>query len=261
MHAPLMSPLQYPPMPHQMCNSELNAWTDTPLGRALIEEEQRQIEPLLSKLYGPTAIQLGIAGFCGFIQASSSVHQIVAVEHPIHRELPGVALNAAPEAMPFDARSANVMLLPHVLEFSADPHQVLREASRVLVPEGHLVLIGFNPFSLWGGRRTLGRLWDEAPPWSARFYTLARVKEWLSVLGFDVVSGTAACYLPPMKSTRVRDKLLFMRKAGARWWPMCAAVYILVARKREIGMTLISPRWRRTRRLAPGLVGRVSRHG
>ena len=244
---------------------ELQNWTETALGQSLIRDEAQQLAVLLNKLYGPMGIQLGALGFRTFMQHSSTVHHVFAIDEPsqaneINPETV-VACNA--EAMPFDAKSVSVLLLPHVLEFSPDPHQVLRESARALVPEGHLVLMGFNPFSLWGLRRFLGRLTDspESVPWGGRFFTLARVKDWISVLGFEVVSGSSAYYLPPIKSEAIRSKLQFWQKAGARWWPICAAVYILVARKREIGMTPIVPRWKKKKRLAPGLAEPVTRNG
>src|SRR3546814_7072469 len=36
-----------------------------------------------------------------------------------------------------------------------DPPEVLREAERVLVPDGRLVISGFNPWSLWGARNRM----------------------------------------------------------------------------------------------------------
>ena len=81
------------------------------------------------------------------------------------------------------------------------------------------------------------------------------------MLGFEVVAGSSAYYLPPVHSSAVREKLKFLHSAGARWWPVCAAAFILVARKREIGLTPLAPRWRHKRRLAPGLVEPVTRNG
>lgn len=244
---------------------ELHRWTETALGQSLIQEEERQLKQALAKLYGPIAIQLGALGFCTFMQSSSAVHHIFSVDHkiPEDRPLPGTVLHAVAEAMPLDAKSVSVLLLPHVLEFSHDPHQVLREAERILVPEGHLVLACFNPFSLWGIRRVFGGLFDKSQiaPWCGRFYRLARVKEWVSVLGFEIISGSTAYYLPPLKSSRLRSKLSFLQKAGPRWWPMWSAIFILVARKREFGMTPIMPRWRTKQRLAPGLAEPVTKNG
>ena len=58
--------------------------------------------------------------------------------------------------LPIATQSIDLVLLPHVLEFAEEPHAVLREVDRVMMPEGRLVIVGFNPWSLWGMRSALG---------------------------------------------------------------------------------------------------------
>jgi hypothetical protein len=79
------------------------------------------------------------------------------------------------------------------------------------------------------------------------------VKDWLHLLDFEPVAGTMVYYRPPMKSTAAQKHLAFLEQAGNRWWPMLAGVYVIVVRKRELGLTGILPS-RRRRGLAPGLV-------
>lgn len=243
---------------------ELYQWAAGDLGRSLISEEARCLSNLLANLYGPIAVQCGNSGFDQFLDSSAAVHHFLA-PLPMGPEVlsPEGIVRCVPEAMPFDTRSVSVLLLPHVLEFSPDPHQVLREASRVLAPEGHLVLVGFNPYSLWGVRRLAGKVLRrlELAPWCGRFISLSRVKDWVSVLGFEASSGRSAYYLPPIKSPALRSRLDFLQKAGDRWWPMLAATFILIARKRELGVTPIVPSWKKRKRLAPGLAEPVTRNG
>ena len=244
---------------------ELNEWTGTTLGQALIRQECEQLDLLLAKLYGPIAIQYGAPDFSQFLQSSNAIRRIHSLNDKNSQEptLSRVLLYSLPSAMPYDAKSVNLLILPHVLEFSTDPHQILREAERVLVPEGHLVLVCFNPNSLWGIRRSINRIVKrESPaPWHGRFFGLSRVKDWLSVLGFEVVSGSSVCFVPPVKSSNIRARLAFLDKAGARWWPMWAAVFILVVRKREMGLTPLVVGWSRRKRIAPGLAEPVTRNG
>lgn len=244
---------------------ELHEWSGTTLGQALIQQEREQLDAMLAKLYGPIAIQYGAPGFSQFLQSTNAIRRIHSMNgrNSGERDLSGSLLYSLPSAMPFDAKSVNLLVLPHVLEFSADPHQVLREAERVLVPEGHLVLICFNPTSLWGIHRSIARIIKkESPaPWRGQFFGLSRVKEWLSVLGFEVISGSSVCFVPPVKSTNVRARLEFLDKAGARWWPMWAAVFILVVRKTEIGHTPLVVGWTRRKRIAPGLAEPATRNG
>ena len=143
--------------------------------------------------------------------------------------------------------SIDLVLLPHVLEFSANPHQILREVARVLMPEGHVVIAGFNPWSLWGVRRMFGR--GSGYPWNGRFIHLPRIKDWLALLGLEIVAGRMGCYAPPCAQQQWLDRFGFMESAGDRWWPIAGGVYFLQAVKRVRGMRLIMPRWKD--RLAP----------
>ena len=152
--------------------------------------------------------------------------------------------------------------MPHILEFTEDPHQVLREVERVLVPEGHVVITGFNPVSLWGVRQYLTRL-GAAPylPREGRFLTLPRIKDWLKLLSFDVERGRFGCYAPSVRQERWLARWQFMEKAGDRWWPFLGAIYMLTAVKRVRGMRLIGAVWKGkeepARRLAPAATTRT----
>ncbi len=165
-------------------------------------------------------------------------------------DLPGTtAVRAAatvagvPEALPFDTRSLDLVLLPHTLEFCTDPHQVLREVERVLTPEGYAVILGFNPFSLWGMWRLFARR-RECIPWCGRFLQLLRIKDWLKLLDFELTRGHMLYYRPPLRNQAIMDRLFFLDKVGDRWWPMAGAVYLLVARKHVAGMIPLRPVWK-----------------
>ncbi len=150
---------------------------------------------------------------------------------------------AEPFALPFATSSIDLVLLPHVLEFSRHPHQVLREVERVLVPEGNVIITGFNPFSLFGLRRALARNKGDCP-WQGHYFSAMRIKDWLTLLGFETQSGGFGCYAPPVSSDKWLERWRFMDGAGVRWWPICGGVYILQGVKRVQGMRLIMPKWR-----------------
>ena len=150
---------------------------------------------------------------------------------------------------------SNAVLLPHVLEFSENPHQTLREAERVLVPEGHIMISGFNPISTWGLKRlAAGR---EGYPWDGNFLPLLRIKDWLALLGFELTATRMACYAPPCRNPAWLGRFRGLDKAGDRWWPMMGGIYFIVAKKRVLGMRLIRPNWQATK-LKPRLVATPS---
>jgi SAM-dependent methyltransferase len=142
-------------------------------------------------------------------------------------------------ALPVASQSVDLALLPHALEFAADPHAVLREVERILIPEGQAIITGFNPFSLFGAKRRLSAWFDSAPayPWNGRYLSVLRLRDWLKLLGFEVDRGAFGCYAPPVGHAVARIPPLEL--AGARWWAMFGDVYLLRAVKRVKGMRLI----------------------
>jgi SAM-dependent methyltransferase len=225
-------------------------WFDgTSPGRSLQALEVHRLRAVLPSLFGTVALQLGRIGRLDMLEASAAPTRIV-LDHPA--EADGAVVNGLPEALPFDTRRIDVVLLPHTLDFCAHPHQVLREVDRVLAPEGHAVILGFNPVSLWGLRRAFARR-PRAVPWSGQFLRLARVKDWLGLLDFELTQGSMLYYRPPLASERFMDRLHFLDRMGDRWWPMMAAAYLLVAKKRVAGMTPLRLKWK----LKPAFAGAV----
>jgi SAM-dependent methyltransferase len=218
-------------------------WLQTPIGAYLQAQEQALFDDAVSNVFGFNALQLGLLEM-DLLRNSRIPYLIRAGQDA------GV-LQCDPEHLPFSANSMDLVLLPHILEFSANPHQALREAERILVPEGHLMLTGFNPISAWGMRRFISK--RESYPWNGRFFSLLRIKDWLELLGFELVAGHMACYVPPCRNPAWFNKFRFMDKAGDRWWPMMGGVYFVTAKKRVIGMRLIRPNWHKSK-LNPGLV-------
>jgi SAM-dependent methyltransferase len=127
---------------------------------------------------------------------------------------------------------------------------VLREADRSLIPDGHLVILGFNPYSLWGLRRMLSRK-GKRMPWGARFQSLSRLKDWLGLLGFDTLHSHYLFQRPPVQNKRFLEKLYASRPARSEGRRLLSATYILVARKRTVVMTPILEGQPQRRQLFP----------
>ena len=165
---------------------------------------------------------------------------------------------SASSALPFAEKSQDIIVLPHTLDFCSAPHEVLRQASQLLVAEGCIVIVGFNLASLYGVINALHGQGSNQP-WDGRFYRVGRVQDWLALLGFDLVGAGMSHYLPPIQSEVWRRKLAFMERAGNRWWPNLGGIYVIVARKREMGITPLRSVSRPWRRLIPGMVQPASR--
>ena len=215
----------------------MDEWFETQLGRYLIEREQAYFDQAVANIFGFNALQLGLVQYDLLRTNRMSARLGVA---PGHRG--PVKVLAEPEGLPFASQCIDLLLLPHVLEFSDHPHQILREAERVLMPEGQVIISGFNPFSLWG----LPRYFSDRKrdyPWRGDFISLRRIKDWLALLGFEVVAGRMCCYAPPLGSEQWLRRFRFMEAAGDRWWALAGGVYFLQAKKKVAGMRLITPSW------------------
>lgn len=248
---------------------EQAAWFATAPGQYLLAWEQARFDEAVVDLFGYNAVQLGLPQLQA-LAANRMPHRWLAVPEALGSNLPpGVALVTHAAALPFEAQSLDLLLLPHTLELSADPHAVLREVERVLRPEGRVVISGLNPASLWGLRQyrahALARLGLGHSRWARLYLPEAgefighwRLRDWLRLLSFEVESCRMGAYRPAVRSEKWLQRFQWMDRVGARWWPPLGAVYFLVAVKRVRGMHLLGPAWK-PRRAAAAPVAVVSR--
>jgi SAM-dependent methyltransferase len=214
-------------------------WLASPLGRYVAAREQAMYERVLPDLFGFYALQMGAASM-PLLQTSRVTHKFTMAWDT------NAGLLAEPDQLPFAENQFDVIVLPHTLEFQALPHEVLREAFRVLRPEGRLLITGFNPYSLYGIKRYFGR--ERSGPWAGEFISLSRAKDWLTLLGFDIVGGQLDCYNVPANNDATLQRLDRLEYAGDHWWPFAGGVYFLHAVKRVAGVRLLKPNWARSPR-------------
>ncbi len=228
----------------------LGPWFDTPAGAYIRAWEEARLNELTADIFGYNAVQIGLPQIDGLGANRMPNKWTTDVNMPVR---PTDASAAAPAQvvlvhdfaeLPFASQSLDLVVLPHVLEFASEPHQVLREVERVLIPEGQVILCGFNPVSLWGARQSTGRLTGaHFLPVNGEFISVPRLKDWLKLLNMEVNRGHFGCYAPPCATERWLQRFAFLEKAGDRWWPYLGALYIVQAIKRVKGMHLIGPVW------------------
>ena len=258
---------------------DLHPWLGTPAGRYLQAWERDQVDRVVANIFGFHAMQLGLPEF-DTLRSNRMRHRWIALDSAyahwrqpdlgrssgaeaspaagIHAPLlvPGalegsscdaqpadvpVALRCDFDALPFANNTLDLVVLPHALELVRDPHQTLREVERVLVPEGRVVIVGFNPASLIGVWQRLGR-WGASSAAllpQGEFIAHWRLRDWLRLLGLEVELGSFGCYRPALRSEAWLSRLGWMDRAGDRWWPVLGAVYVIVACKRVRGMRLV----------------------
>lgn len=234
----------------------LARWYGSVLGREMCATELARLERVLPNLFGYYLLQLGWLPCVEWLESSRVQHRVV-VDMECRSANGVVVLQSQLDNLAVANDSVDVVVLPHTLGFHADPHQVLREVERVLIPEGHVVILGFNPWSLWGLQRGLLH-WRGEAPWCGRFLSPLRVRDWLSLLGFEIVHSESYFYRPAIARAAVLGRLRFMERLGRQFWPPLGGGYMLVARKRVSTLTPIRPRWRTSRRVVSAEMARSS---
>jgi SAM-dependent methyltransferase len=240
----------------------LDSWLQTPAGRYVRAWEQSRLDMLTADIFGFNALQVGMPQLDA-LAASRMPHKWLADTLPDRAvETPGrpVALTLDPIELPFPSQSLDLVVLPHVLEFAVEPHQVLREVERVLIPEGQLIICGFNPASLWGLRQMRGRVTGTRYLPRGEQISMLRMKDWLKLLNMEVSHSHFGCYAPACRSEQWLARYAFMDRAGERWWPYFGAVYLVQAIKRVKGMRLIGPAWSRKKANSPVAVPATNKH-
>ena len=232
----------------------LRHWFATPQGAAVLEAEGRLLAPILERLFGYHLLQLGCGGD-SLMDASPVGHKILFA--PVHR--PAEPLPVADiEELPLPSESMDGVLIHHGLDFTADCHRLLREATRVLRPGGRMLIIGFNPMGLWG----LWRLFKSRRqlPWCGRFIPRQRVADWCRLLDLQPQQSRSGVHFPPFGAGGVgggpRESL------SAQESPLdgvLAGVYLLDCEKQVTPVTPITPRWAplRPAAIAPAAEARV----
>jgi SAM-dependent methyltransferase len=231
------------------------SWLETPVGSYVRDWEHARLDELTTDIFGFNATQIGVPQIQA-LRANRMPHTwttIASMPSSDHdNEAHPLVVVQQFDELPFASASIDLIVLPHVLEFAQQPHQILREVERVLIPEGQLIICGFNPISLWGARHALSRLSEsDFLPQGGELISLPRLKDWLKFLNMEVDDGCFGCFAPPCESEKWLHRFAFMEQLGDKWWPFFGGVYVAHAIKRVRGMHLVGPALRSKKATAP----------
>ncbi|MBS0396116.1 MAG: methyltransferase domain-containing protein [Proteobacteria bacterium] len=223
----------------------LDAWWRGPFGRRLIAAEREQLKAALEDVFGTTCIQVGRWGPPDAFLPLARTTRAGLVADPGSRG----DLLCHPSALALQSQSVDAVILPHTLEFEPDPHEVLREVERVLVGEGHVLILGLEPVSAWAVRHYFAR--RGFPPGRAHLLSRGRLRDWLRLLGFDVLAVRRFVHVLPVEALARGTLARGMERFGRHLDGRTGNAYLMKARKRVYTLTPIRPRRRPVRVLAP----------
>ncbi|MEW6999190.1 class I SAM-dependent methyltransferase [Colwelliaceae bacterium BS250] len=221
-------------------------WTDMPNGQLIADSIEQQLKPWWARMFGYHLLKLG--SLSAYINSHDSVipHQ---VNVSTQRENAGVI--AEIDDLPFIEHSVDACLLTHCLEFSVDPHHILREADRVIIPNGYMIISGFNPLSLAGLNQLIPFRRQELP-WRGRFFTPMRVKDWLHLLGYEIMDDRRFLHSSLSSANSAQGWFYYhWQRFADRYLNNFGSVYIIVAKKRVHPLTPIRPKWQIRPKFSP----------
>lgn len=215
---------------------DIRKWFRSSLGRQVLNTEQQILDQLLDGFFGYHLLQVSVQQ--QLLYGSSPIQNKFSLGMRASDEVPMIAKATL---LPFEDDSIDVILLHHLLDFLDSPLETLREISRVSLPMGHLVIVGFNPISSWGVWKLGASLRGQAP-WFGHFIRPGRLMDWLDVLNYKIDRAQYCLYRPPMLTTRGKPPDYSRGLSRVANLPF-GAVYVIVARKQKGACTPIRPVW------------------
>lgn len=232
--------------------ASIDEWYQSATGQYLFDELRERLNPLLATTFGYYSLQVGCTSMAARLQESCRVkHQFTLDDVNSSAQV-----KSNPSMLPIASDSVDLVILMHYLSNTSEPHAILREAFRILIPEGKLVIIDFNPISLWG-LRYFFQSWLEHVPFNGHFYTAGRIDDWMRLLVFDQERHFRVGYMPPIQKPSVTRHLTWLEKGMRSWLPMLGALNLLVYTKNISPLTPVRHRWV-TRKILPAKIARPS---
>ena len=211
------------------------------LGQALQDNEALYLRGALPKIYNQRSLQVGRLGSESRYLDPEMIGSFILADNKGPRSFP-TFVQATAGALPIATESVDTVILPHVLEFVADRHQVLREVERVLKPEGKLFILGLNP---WSPARYIRLPWQKQTFWQSYLIPSQTLLDWLSLLRFDAEVEAVFTAKDTINAKQTRSG-----EENIRSW--LSVGYAIRAIKRSYTLIPIEPEWSGIRRLVTG---------
>lgn len=237
----------------------LSEWFQTAVGSSLLEKENNLLQKILPGLFGYHLVWIGEIDYRPGV-SSSSVGYCAHLQAPDACAAYSCDVVGCYTHLPVQRDSIDVVILPHLLEYSAYPHAILREAERVLHPDGHVIVLGFNPVSCYGLCRVLLGFRGDMP-WQGHFYHPLRIKDWLQLLGFSIKSVSYVSFLPSIQYRGMARRIKFLEKAGQGFLAPLNGVYMIVARNLAMTPSIVRTERKKKKAVLEGVIEPTTRIG
>jgi len=216
-------------------------WFQSAAGKELLEQQKLITDEVLSTMFGYHLMQISACRDISLSENSKIRHRFSI--GPLKGD--SIASIADEEQLPIETESIDVVLLHHTMEYSQHPHQLLKEASRVVLPSGHVVIVGFNPLSFMGLWSMVGRLRNNSV-WKNHLLSARKLADWLLLMDLKVQSVQYGHYKPPVSSNNYTKKFAKLEQFFNFLQLPFGSFYVLVAKKEVSTLTPIKQKWRRT---------------
>lgn len=217
-------------------------WYQKEPGSWLIRLERAQIASFLTEIKGDYLMQIG--GLPNLLHSEDSP---IRFRFFLSSELTNATtptLAASYCELPIVPDSLDVVMLIHTLEQVNYPVQALEEAYRTLMPGGRLIILGFNPWSLWGLKKLLTS--QKEFPWKGKFWSRAQIKQWLRSYDCSIEVNRTICFRSPNGRPLKRRGSLFFEMLGQLCYPGLGGVYLIIAQKKVYApLEDIRNRWKK----------------
>lgn len=226
----------------------ISEWFSTPLGRRLLIQERKIISEEMRYLFGYHFMQLSSVQGLDLSGASRINHCFSLAPACVDNHNCGdIQAVANFDELPFEDEMIDVTVLHHVLEFSKNPQQVVKEAARVTIPRGYVIFVVFNPLSIAGLLQPLASLVKYSAISRRRSLRAGRMRDWLELLDFSCVATRDVFHSVPINSARFLSSISYLDRLKFKGKIPGGMAYVLVARKDKVGLTPIKPKWDRSR--------------
>ena len=216
--------------------NQLTQWFEGSLGTQVQKVENNLLDRVLRNCFGYHLLHVGLPEQAAMYANCPIGHKATLSPYRFQTD-ESLVIGKATE-IPIESGSLDCVVLQHTLDFSQHPHQVLREATRVLIPRGTLLITGFNPFSLLGLTRYMPVL-SRREPRMGNFLSVKRLLDWLALLEYEMELVQYGCHGAPFNSKKESSFSNSLPGGG---------IYMISAKKQVAGTRLIKPQWKKEKR-------------